>query len=81
MARPSAGDAPYVPGVNLVRLLWIGTVLWAVGFIALLPFMDQLGEEGRTWWLWACLSGVGIGLVGVEWARRAARHQWTNPRS
>ncbi len=52
-----------------VRLFLVGTIVWAVGFVALLPFSGRLSDAGRSWWLWTCLAGVGIGLIGWEAAR------------
>lgn len=53
-----------------IRVLLIGTVVWAVALLGLLPFSGRLSEEGRTWWIWCCLAGVGMGLLGWEVARR-----------
>lgn len=63
--------------VDGVRTVTIGTLIWFVGFLALLPFYGRLEENGREWWLWACLAGVGLGLCGVEYCRRrrSARRQ------
>lgn len=55
--------------VDPARLFLSGTVVWAVAFIALLPFGGRLADAGRSWWLWTCLAGVGIGLIGWEAAR------------
>jgi hypothetical protein len=53
-----------------VRTVEVGTVAWLVGFIALLPFYSSLSDDGRTWWLWTCLAGFGLGLFGIEYCRR-----------
>jgi hypothetical protein len=44
-------------------------VLFLVGFLALLPFHHQLAEAGRTWWLWTCLAGSGLGVFGYGYCR------------
>lgn len=59
--------------VDGVRTVGVGSMLWLVGFVALLPFYGRLAENGRTWWLWACLAGAGLGLVGLEYCRRRRR--------
>jgi hypothetical protein len=48
----------------------VGTGLWLLAFVALLPFYSRLEESGRLWWLWTCLAGFGLGLFGVEYCRR-----------
>ena len=63
--------------VDGVRTVQVGTAVFFVGFLALLPFYGRLEENGRTWWLWMCLAGVGLGLFGLEYCRRrrAYRHE------
>jgi hypothetical protein len=56
--------------VDGVRTVEVGTVAWLVGFLALLPFYGRLEDAGRTWWLWTCLAGFGLGLFGLEYCRR-----------
>ena len=53
-----------------VRFFAIGAVVSLVLFIGMLPFTGRLADEGRSWWLWASLAGVGIGLIGWDWCRR-----------
>ncbi len=59
--------------VDGVRTVEVGTGLWFIAFVALLPFYDTLRDSGRAWWLWACLAGVGLGLCGIEICRRRRR--------
>jgi uncharacterized protein DUF2530 len=56
--------------VDGVRTVEVGTAVWLVAFIALLPFYGTLEESGRLWWLWTCLAGFGLGLFGLEYCRR-----------
>ena len=61
-----------------VRTMTVGTILWGVVTVALLPFLGTLEQEGRTWWIWASLAGFGLGLIGIEYCRRrrnALAHQ------
>jgi hypothetical protein len=58
--------------VDGIRTLIVGTALWGVAFVALLPFYGRLDEQGRAWWLWTCLAGFGLGLMGLEVCRRRA---------
>jgi hypothetical protein len=56
--------------VDGVRTVEIGTIAFAIAFLALLPFYGGLEDSGRTWWLWTCLAGAGLGLFGIEYCRR-----------
>ena len=63
--------APVDPlDVDGVRTVQVGTALFALAFVALLPFYGRLGEENLTWLLWMCLTGVGLGLIGLDYCRR-----------
>jgi len=53
-----------------VRIILVGTGLWLVAFVVMLPFYDRLTTAGRGWWLWTCLAGFGLGLLGVHYCRR-----------
>ena len=53
-----------------VRTVEVGTIAFLIGFVALLPFYGSLADDGRTWWLWTCLAGFGLGLFGIEYCRR-----------
>ena len=59
--------------VDGVRTVEVGTALWFVAFLGLLPFYGRLDDSGRTWWLWTCMAGVGLGLIGLEYCRRKRR--------
>ena len=66
--------APVEPlDVDGVRTVQVGAALWLLAFVALLPFYERLAETGRTWWLWTCLAGFGLGLFGYEYCRRRRR--------
>ncbi|KUL37167.1 hypothetical protein ADL22_22515 [Streptomyces sp. NRRL F-4489] len=47
-----------------------GTALWFVLFLVQLPFYGWYADHGHTWFLWTCLAGGGLGLVGVWYVRR-----------
>ncbi|MFC1413869.1 DUF2530 domain-containing protein [Streptacidiphilus sp. N1-12] len=57
---------------NDVAIVTGGTVLWLVGFLVLLPFHSRLSAHGDIKWLWTCLAGFGLGLIGI-WYCRARR--------
>ncbi|HWM73354.1 MAG TPA: DUF2530 domain-containing protein [Nocardioides sp.] len=56
--------------VDGVRTVQVGTAVFFVAFLALLPFYGRLEDDGHTWWLWMCLAGMGLGLFGLEYCRR-----------
>jgi hypothetical protein len=56
--------------VDGVRIIAVLTVAWAVAFVALAFAINWLDSNGRGWWLWTCLAGIGLGLLGLEYARK-----------
>lgn len=56
--------------VDGVRTLLVGSILWALAFVMLLPFSGRLREDGQLWWLWTCVAGFGLGLLGWDFCRR-----------
>jgi hypothetical protein len=58
-----------------VLTMIVGTILWGVVALAMLPFLGSLDGAGRGWWIWTALAGLGLGLIGIEYCRlhRAAR--------
>ncbi len=64
--------------VDGVRTVQVGTAVFFVAFVALLPFYGRLQDDGRSWWLWSCLTGVGLGLLGLEYCLRRRRARLTS---
>lgn len=63
--------APVEPlDVDGVRTVQVGTALFALAFLALIPFYGSLQSHGHTWLLWMCLAGVGLGLLGQDYCKR-----------
>ncbi|MFC9603769.1 DUF2530 domain-containing protein [Streptomyces niveus] len=63
-----------------------GTVIWFVLFLVQLPFYGWFDDHGHIWWVWTCLAGAGLGLIGIWYVlrrdaaiRRAAREANTEP--
>ena len=67
LARPPA------VAVNARRIVVAGTALWFVAFVALLPFYGWLGRHHHRIWLWTCLAGWALGLLGLAIMTRHRR--------
>ena len=50
--------------MNARRIVAVGTALWFVAFVVLLFFYDWLGRHGHRIWLWTCLAGWLLGIIG-----------------
>jgi hypothetical protein len=59
--------------VNSRRLILVGTALWFVAFVVLLPFYGWLGDHDHRIWLWTCLAGWVLGLLGLAIMSRHRR--------
>jgi uncharacterized protein DUF2530 len=55
--------------VDSRRVILIGTAIWFVAFVVLLPFYDWLGRHGHHVWLWTCLAGWILGLLSLPLIR------------
>ncbi|MBM9466389.1 DUF2530 domain-containing protein [Nakamurella leprariae] len=69
---------PPLPPVraNLAHIVIPTTALWFVAFVVLLFFTRPLREHDAMIWLWTCLAGWVLGLMGLSiyfWQRHAAR--------
>jgi MFS family permease len=51
--------------INARRIVAVGTALWFVAFVALLPFYGRLGDHHHRSWLWTSLAGWVLGLLGL----------------
>jgi hypothetical protein len=72
---PTAGirPAPDPIDVDVARLVLLGMGVWAVAFFVLLPFRSRLDAAGHGYWLWTCVAGFGLGILGYVLAARARR--------
>ena len=66
MPDPASEIAPL--SVNGVRVIVLGTVAWLVALIVVL-IVDR-----HSWWVWVCVTGFGLGLVGIPTQARYQRH-------
>jgi hypothetical protein len=71
------GPPPLPPvRAGLAHIVIPITATWFVGFLVLLFFIDDLRAHDAMIWLWTCLAGWVLGLIGLSvyfWQRRAAR--------
>lgn len=73
MSRPQkATPAPL--DVDVVSVIAVGTALWFVAFVVMLPLHGRFDDAGHKGWLWVTLAGWVLGLLGivVSRAQRAA---------
>lgn len=65
-------EAPEPYEGNVVATIAVATLVWAVLFVAQLPFYASgwHHDHGHERWLWICLAGFGGGLVGLWYVRR-----------
>jgi hypothetical protein len=61
--------------VDGTRTVAVGALSFLVAFLLLLPFRDRLEDAGHGWWIWTCLAGFGLGVVGWEYCRRRRRRR------
>ncbi|MDX6253482.1 MAG: hypothetical protein QOF10_6842 [Kribbellaceae bacterium] len=48
----------------------VGIVAWAVAFVVVLIFRNDLKKDGNEWWLWVTVAGFGLGWIGLAYCRR-----------
>jgi drug/metabolite transporter (DMT)-like permease len=70
---PPVRPAPEPLDVDVARLVLIGMGLWVVAFLVMLPLRARLEDAGRGYWLWTCVAGFGLGILGYVLAARARR--------
>jgi hypothetical protein len=68
-ARPSP-PPPLEANDRVVTLA--GTAGWAVALVVLLIVRDSL-PAGQRWWIWTCVTGLGMGLFALWYVPRFKR--------
>lgn len=56
--------------IDARRIIAIGTAIFFLAFLALLPFYSWLGRHDHRVWLWTCLAGGILGLLGHSIMRK-----------
>ena len=71
MARRPTRPTPEPLDVDAVSVVTVGTLLWALGGLGLVVFARGWLERNHdVWWVWTCVSGFLLGLVGIVYVRR-----------
>jgi hypothetical protein len=69
LLHPTRTPPPPVD-IDLARVMLAGTGVWVV---ALLVSVVLAATDEASWMpTWVCATGVGLGFLGVLWARRHA---------
>ena len=55
--------------INGVTAVTLGTIAWAIAFIAVFIFRQELYANEKSNWLWICASGVGLGVLGYKYTK------------
>ena len=59
--------------VDLGRIVLLGTALYALVAVVLLPMQTSLTHDGHGRWPWIAVSGVALGLLGLVYVKRRDR--------
>ena len=62
-------EAPEPLEGPIVATITGGTILWFVMFLVQVPFYSWFADRDLTWWVWTCLAGAGLGLIGIWYVR------------
>ncbi|GHC60115.1 DUF2530 domain-containing protein [Streptomyces flavofungini] len=62
-------EAPEPLEGPVVATITGGTILWFALFLVQLPFYGWFDDRDLTWWVWTCLAGGGLGLIGIWYVR------------
>jgi hypothetical protein len=52
----------------------VGTGLWIVALAVFIVLLPTLTAADHDWWLWTCVAGLTIGLIGLlvtHWRQKA----------
>ncbi len=54
------------------KAMLVGIALWLVALVLVLVMLPTLTAAGMGWWLWTCVAGLALGLIGIlytQWRR------------
>lgn len=52
------------------KAMLVGVSLWLVALVVLLVMLAPLVASGNLWWLWTCVVGIALGLIGILYTHR-----------
>lgn len=52
------------------KAMLVGVSLWLVALVVLLVMLAPLVASGNRWWLWTCVVGIALGLIGILYTHR-----------
>lgn len=52
------------------KAMLVGVSLWLVALVVLLVMLAPLVASGNLWWLWTCIVGIALGLIGILYTHR-----------
>jgi Protein of unknown function (DUF2530) len=56
--------------VDGVRAVAVGTVAWAIAAVVLVVLRGRLAPDVAVQWIWTCVVGAGLGVLGVGYCIR-----------
>lgn len=62
-------EAPEPLEGNITATVTGLTLVWFALFLVQLPFYGWYADRGHDWWIWTCLAGGGLGLIGLWYVR------------
>lgn len=70
LVQPPRHEAPEPLEGPVVGTAVGGTLIWFVLFLVQVPFYGWFDDHGQAWWVWTCLTGSGLGGIGIWYVRR-----------
>jgi hypothetical protein len=71
VARPRKPDPEVLEGDYRIPAA-VGTVAWGIALVILLLMRDGLPAE-EQWWIWVCVTGMGLGIFAFLYIPRLQR--------
>ncbi|MEJ5946226.1 DUF2530 domain-containing protein [Pseudokineococcus basanitobsidens] len=73
---------PPAPRTDDRRAALAGLAVWVVSLVVVLAQRGPLVADDRGWWVWCCVAGTALGLVGlVHLQRREVRRRTADRRA
>jgi Protein of unknown function (DUF2530) len=47
------------------KAMLTGIALWVGATALMLIFLAPLAAAGNIWWLWTCVAGIALGIIGL----------------